>query len=103
MPVLRLQPGADQIVEFSVAGTLREEALTNLAGVRGVRVRDDDRGGQESNQGAYALTVTDISLALPALLSELEEQGLRLVALTTHQATLEDVFVSLTGRMLRND
>ena len=95
--------GADQIVEFSVAGTLREEALTNLAGVRGVRVRDDDRGGQESNQGAYALTVTDISLALPALLSELEEQGLRLVALTTHQATLEDVFVSLTGRMLRND
>jgi hypothetical protein len=32
----------------------------------------------------------------------LERQRLKLISLTTHQATLEDVFVSLTGRMLRD-
>ena len=98
--------GADQIVEFSVAGALQEQALTTLAGVRGVHPRDGGRGNQAGSsleQVGYALTVTDISLALPALLSELEQQHAKLVALTTHQATLEDVFVSLTGRMLRND
>jgi ABC-2 type transport system ATP-binding protein len=110
--------GADQIVEFSVAGALQEQALTNLAGVRGLHASDGAQAraesGPEGNQTAnqthgprgqlsYALSVTDISLALPALLGELEQQQAKLVALTTHQATLEDVFVSLTGRMLRND
>jgi ABC-2 type transport system ATP-binding protein len=52
--------------------------------------------------GAYALKVSDISAALPALLAELERQHAILITLATHQATLEDVFVSLTGRMLRD-
>ena len=84
--------GAEQIVEFSVRGEVNEQGLENLAGVRGVRA---------SNNG-YALTVSDIGTALPALLSEIERQRVELVKLTTHQATLEDVFVSLTGRMLRD-
>ncbi len=98
--------GADQIVEFSVAGPLKEQVLTTLAGVRGVHQRDGARGSQAGSppgEVGDALSVTDISLALPALLSELEQQHAKLVALTTHQATLEDVFVSLTGRMLRDD
>lgn len=85
--------GADQIVEFTVKGEVEEQALENLAGVRGVRATHD----------GYALTVSDIGVALPALLAEIERQRAELVTLTTHQATLEDVFVSLTGRMLRND
>jgi ABC-2 type transport system ATP-binding protein len=98
--------GADQIVEFTVAGTLQEQALVSLPGVRGVHGRDGSgasHGGGLSKVVGYALTVTDIGLALPALLDELEQQHAKLVTLTTHQATLEDVFVSLTGRMLRND
>jgi ABC-2 type transport system ATP-binding protein len=94
--------GADQIVDFSVAGPLQDQGLTSLAGVRGVHPRGD-HAGSSPGQAGYALTVTDISLALPALLKELERQQAKLVTLTTHQATLEDVFVSLTGRMLRND
>jgi ABC-2 type transport system ATP-binding protein len=85
--------GADQIVEFSVEGKVEEQSLENLPGVRGVRA---------TNNG-YALTVTDIGAALPALLAEIERERAELVTLTTHQATLEDVFVSLTGRMLRDD
>jgi ABC-2 type transport system ATP-binding protein len=85
---------ADQIVEFSATGELHEESLENLPGVRRVR--------QSANGGGFSLTVVDIGRALPALLAELERQRVKLITLTTHQATLEDVFVSLTGRMLRD-
>ena len=83
--------GADQIVEFSARGEIDEHALGGLPGVRGVRAKN----------GEYALTVSDISAALPALLALLGARGAELITLTTHQATLEDVFVNLTGRMLR--
>jgi ABC-2 type transport system ATP-binding protein len=83
---------AEQIVEFSATGELELEALERLPGVRRVRQSGD----------GYSLTVPDISRALPALLAELESQRAKLINLTTHQATLEDVFVSLTGRMLRD-
>jgi ABC-2 type transport system ATP-binding protein len=83
--------GADQIVEFSAQGNIEENDLANLPGVRGVRAKSDE----------YALTVSDISMALPALLKALSAQHAELITLTTHQATLEDVFVHLTGRMLR--
>ena len=85
---------ADQIVEFSATGELEEDRLSHLPGVRRVR--------QSGNDGGYSLTVQDISTALPSLLAELERQRAQLITLTTHQATLEDVFVSLTGRMLRD-
>ena len=85
--------GADQIIEFGVQETLDESRLALLPGVRGVHSRN----------GGYALTVYEVGSALPALLSEIEQRRTALVTLTTHQATLEDVFVSLTGRMLRDD
>lgn len=85
--------GADQIVEFSLKGDVDPSSLKNLPGVRNVRDSHD----------RYALTVSDIAVALPALLADIKRQDTELVTLTTHQATLEDVFVSLTGRMLRDD
>ena len=84
--------GADQIIEFSVTKELAEEALKRLPSVNHLHKRDDE----------YSLTVSEIGVALPALLAEIERQQSELVTLTTHQATLEDVFVSLTGRMLRD-
>ena len=41
--------------------------------------------------------------AIPALLDELRRQGVALSRLATHHATLEDVFVALTGRHLREE
>jgi ABC-2 type transport system ATP-binding protein len=84
--------GADQVIEFSVTNALADDALTNLPAVSNLHKRGD----------AYALTVSEIGVALPALLAEIERQHSEIVTLTTHQATLEDVFVSLTGRMLRD-
>ena len=84
--------GADQVIEFSATNTLNDEPLTNLPAVTNLHKRGD----------VYALTVSEIGVALPALLAEIKRQQSELVTLTTHQATLEDVFVSLTGRMLRD-
>jgi ABC-2 type transport system ATP-binding protein len=84
--------GADQIVEFSVAGEMDKQKLESLPGVSGMRAASD----------GYALTVSDIGAALPALLAEIDRQRAELLKLTTHQATLEDVFVNMTGRMLRD-
>jgi len=84
--------GADQIIEFRATKDLADDALTNLPAVNHLHRRGED----------YSLTVAEIGVALPALLAEIKQQQSELVTLTTHQATLEDVFVSLTGRMLRD-
>jgi ABC-2 type transport system ATP-binding protein len=84
--------GADQVIEFSVANALADDALKTLPAVKHLHKRGE----------IYALTVSEIGVALPALLAEIERQQSEVVTLTTHQATLEDVFVSLTGRMLRD-
>jgi ABC-2 type transport system ATP-binding protein len=52
---------------------------------------------------AFALIVREPHVSIPALLAELARQGLALRSLATHHATLEDVFVSLTGRTLRDE
>jgi len=80
------------VIEFSVTTELNEDALTNLPAVKHSHKRGE----------VYALTVSEIGVALPALLAEIKRQQSEVVTLTTHQATLEDVFVSLTGRMLRD-
>ena len=83
--------GADQIIEFRVTKEIADDVLTSLPAVSHLLKRDDD----------YSLTVAEMGVALPALLEEIKRQQSELVSLTTHQATLEDVFVKLTGRMLR--
>ncbi|HEX8904874.1 MAG TPA: hypothetical protein VF771_08545 [Longimicrobiaceae bacterium] len=45
----------------------------------------------------------DLARSLPALLSAVTRAGGELTSLNTHQATLEDVFLSLTGRELRDE
>ena len=83
--------GADQIIEFRVANEIADDVLTRLPAVSHLHKRGEE----------YSLTVAEMGIALPALLEEIKKQHSELVSLTTHQATLEDVFVSLTGRMLR--
>jgi ABC-2 type transport system ATP-binding protein len=84
--------GADHVVEFALGGeSFGAETLSRLEGVRSVR-RDN---------GSWSLTVAELHVALPAILAEVERRGATLAELRTHSATLEDVFVSLTGRHLR--
>jgi ABC-2 type transport system ATP-binding protein len=49
------------------------------------------------------LSVREPHLTIPALLDAVARDGHRLEHLSTRQASLEDVFVQLTGRHLRED
>jgi len=83
---------ADQILEFESDTALSIEALRRLAGVQAA-----------AQQGArHSLRVRPVTVALPALLQEIDRQGAELKSLETHEPTLEDVFVHLTGRALRD-
>ncbi len=82
-----------EVVEFEApADGVSEPELRALPGVQAVR-RD---------AAGWALTVDRLHLAIPALLGRLDGSGVALSALSTHRATLEDVFVALTGRRLRD-
>ena len=86
--------GAEHVVQFGLANgdTIDEAILGSLPGV--VRVRAVD--------GTTRLTVKHVHQAVPALMTVLQERHTELSELTTHHATLEDVFISLTGRNLRD-
>jgi ABC-2 type transport system ATP-binding protein len=87
--------GGHHVVEFEASGTSSDEtALDAWRALPGVEsVRHDD--------GLISLTVREPHLTIPALLDAVEKQGSQLLHLTTRQASLEDVFVNLTGRHLR--
>ncbi|HMD07395.1 MAG TPA: ABC transporter ATP-binding protein [Candidatus Acidoferrum sp.] len=87
---------AEHMVAFSAgakSSVLNVAALRQIEGVRDVR----------SENGTVEMQVTELHLAVPALLAELTRQNIPLTELSTHSATLEDVFVSLTGRHLRDE
>jgi ABC-2 type transport system ATP-binding protein len=88
--------GVEHVIEFSMgsgAGTLEPSRLAALDHVRDVRVEQD----------SVLVNVGELHRAVPAVLDELGRQGVALTELRTHTATLEDVFVALTGRRLRDE
>jgi ABC-2 type transport system ATP-binding protein len=89
--------GGHHVVEFSVSGNgSHAQNNSSWRGLPSVEsVREDD--------GLIALNVKQPHLTIPALLDAVERQGSHLQHLTTRQASLEDVFVRLTGRRLRDE
>jgi len=84
---------APHIIEFSTEPPVDEALLARIPGIGERRQRD----------GRWLLAAASLAEAVPALLDELDRAGLKLVSLSTHRATLEDVFLSLTGRELRDE
>jgi ABC-2 type transport system ATP-binding protein len=84
--------GAEQVIEFRAEGNVEEEGLRLLPGVRALKSKGSE----------FLVTVSQTAETVPSLMAELERQKARLVSLATHRATLEDVFVTLTGRRLRD-
>ena len=83
--------GADQMIEFALAGSDNSEQgdwYNALPGVRGVR----------ADNSHVSLTVAEPHVTIPALLEGLRERGETLQRLTTRHASLDDVFLRLTGR-----
>ena len=88
--------GGEHIVEFTLDADgrphLEATDLADLPAVYSAR-KDADQ---------FCLSVAEPHVALPALLERLRQTGHRLAGLTTRHASLEDVFVTLTGRHLRD-
>jgi ABC-2 type transport system ATP-binding protein len=89
------QLGGEHIIDFSLTESsppLDDTELHRLPSVRSLR----------RNAGVLSLTVDQPHTALPALLALQQARGASLAQLTTRHATLEDVFVSFTGRHLED-
>jgi len=90
------QLDAEHVVAFAVADGARlpgDDRLAALPGVSGVR----------HDNGQVELATSEVHRLVPALLDELRLSDAALSSLATHSATLEDVFVTLTGRHLRDN
>lgn len=97
--------GANHIIEFSVVdqhghtnarannGQVDEDYLSRIDGVKQIDFEDDH----------FRITVDELHVVLPRLLGHLAEHDMTLNQLTTRNATLEDVFVQLTGRHLSEE
>jgi ABC-2 type transport system ATP-binding protein len=88
--------GAEHVVEFGLADGAAPLDLAELRGISGVNAARRLAGGYELQVGALHRVV-------PAVLALVTARGLELSELRTHSATLEDVFVGLTGRQLRDE
>jgi ABC-2 type transport system ATP-binding protein len=88
--------GAEHVIEFAIeegsSAALEPALFRALPSVEDVALHN----------GSWRLTVREVHRALPALLAAMAERGAEPAALTTHHATLEDVFMALTGRTLRD-
>jgi len=96
--------GGEDIVEFAVSSNesasadppqtpLDPAVFTAIAGVQSHR----------AHAGLHQLSVSELHTAVPRIFAALREQGLHLSEFRTHSASLEDVFVRLTGRNLRDE
>ncbi|MFZ1938653.1 MAG: ABC transporter ATP-binding protein [Terracidiphilus sp.] len=95
--------GGDDIVEFAVSSSdplvqksahaVAADAVVSIPGVSSHRVDDS----------LHQLSVSELHTTVPKIFAALREQGLHLSEFRTHSASLEDVFVRLTGRNLRDE
>jgi ABC-2 type transport system ATP-binding protein len=101
--------GGEHIVEFAAARRVGDAsrvivdaieesdidipALLAISGIQSHRV----------DAGLHQLSVSELHTAVPQIFAALHAQDLHLSEFRTHSATLEDVFVGLTGRNLRDE
>ena len=93
--------GGEHVIDFTLLdGQQSAESSFDLVDVlRGMPAVTSVRREMDH----YSLSVTEPHLALPAILERLRQHRLELASLTTRHASLEDVFVTLTGRHLRDE
>jgi ABC-2 type transport system ATP-binding protein len=105
--------GGHHVVEFQISGPTSQNASTAENTSRYNDNRDNDNLEQwrklpsvesvRREDSIICLSVREPHLTIPALLDAVATGGYKLEHLSTRQASLEDVFVQLTGRHLRED
>lgn len=88
--------GGEHVIEFALEAGGPAPPAAAFSDLPGVLKAHDTPDG-------YELTVAEPHKALPELIDQVELLGKHLARLTTRHVSLEDVFVSLTGRHLRDN
>ncbi|MEO8275222.1 MAG: ABC transporter ATP-binding protein [Thermoanaerobaculia bacterium] len=88
--VLIASLGAEHVIELETDREIPEALLAGLPGIEAVR----------REEATVRLTVRAVHRVVPPLLAGLSEHSIGVLRLATHSATLEDLFISLTGRTL---
>lgn len=83
---------APNVIEFTSDPLPAPTDFTTITGFHGAMRRGS----------GWQLRVDSLAVAVPQLLAMIEAKGARLDLLSTRAATLEDLFVALTGRELRD-
>jgi ABC-2 type transport system ATP-binding protein len=83
---------APHIIEFTSEPAIDSDAFASVESLHGATPRG----------GGWQLRVDSLAVAVPQVLAIIESRGSKLITLTTHAATLEDLFVAMTGRELRD-
>lgn len=91
--------GGEHIVEFAITGHESGDGVADVARLYAIPGVQSHR----SDAGLHQLSVRELHTVVPRIFAELNRQGLHLSEFRTHSATLEDVFVGLTGRNLRDE
>lgn len=89
--------GGEHVIQFSLQTEDGQQAATSEF----EQIAGASRVAKESD--GYTLAVKETHRSLPYLLKHLEARQLKLRSLATRHADLEDVFVNLTGRHLRDE
>ncbi len=91
--------GGEHVIEFDLVhpdGRSTDVTADSFADLPAVSAARRELNG-------FSLTVSAPHVALPALVTRLQSKRLELARLATRHVSLEDVFVTLTGRHLRDD
>jgi len=88
--------GAEHVLEFSID---KDHQILDDQLIRSIPSVDQ----MDKSETEFRLTVGQPHIVLPELIQRLAEKGISLSSLTTRHASLEDVFVSLTGRHLDDE
>lgn len=84
---------ASNVIEFTTTPRMTRDVLEHVEPGAIVRERGE----------AWSIAVNSLADSVPRVLGVIERYGAKLDTLSTHRSTLEDVFVSLTGRELRDE
>lgn len=82
----------EEAIEFDLAHRIEKEELGGLAGVTNVVLEN----------GKVTVYSTSVPATISALLELAKNRNLQVADLRVHRATLEDVFLKLTGRRIRD-
>ena len=81
-----------EIIEFSLSGNSKDLSFKKFAGLKEFKWDSETKKGQ--------LIVQDIVKAMPIFLDKIKKEKFHLEKFECRQMTLDDLFLSMTGRRL---